>query len=217
MIDTANADLLLTTTRSVRKRLDLSRPVPIALIEECLSVALQAPTGGNVQRWRFVIVTDQVTKAAIADIYRKAWTAYLASSQIQYPPDDPRHDPHPRVVDSAQYLAEHLHEVPAYVIPCIEAKLDGLPLFAQATMLASVLPATWSLMLAARARGLGSTLTTLTTMHERQVSEILGIPASVTHCALVPLAYYQGESFRPAARLPIERVVYHDGWGRRNT
>ena len=160
-IDIANADRLLTTTRSVRRRLDLERPVPAELVEECLQVALQAPTGGNLQMWRFVVVTDVDKRRAIADVYRKAWDVYLqaAPTTYAYRDDDPRAAAHPRVVSSSQHLADHLHEAPVLLVPCVMGRIDDTPHFRTVTALASVLPAVWSFMLAARARGLGTCMT----------------------------------------------------------
>jgi nitroreductase len=212
-IDVTATDRLLTTTRSVRRRLDLSRPVPLALIEACLEVALQAPTGGNLQLWRWLVVTDADQRARIAAYYRQAWDAYSAAvADRRYRDDDPRGGQIGAVTGSAQYLADHVHEVPAFVIPCVHARPADGPFFATATLLASVLPATWSFMLAARARGLGTTLTTLTLMHERDVADILELPDGVTHCALVPVAYYTGDSFRAVQRLPLRQLTYLDRW-----
>ncbi len=213
MIDVANADLLLSTTRSVRRRLDLDRPVPISLLEECLSVALQAPTGGNIQNWRFILVTNADKREAIAALYRDAWERYLAGQAPTYQPDDPRHDAHPKVVASAQYLADHLHEVPVHLVPCVTPRVDRGPHFWTASILGSVYPAVWSFMLAARSRGLGTTLTTLTLMHEAEVARLLGIPDTAMQCGLVPVAYFTGDTFRPASRLPLDSVVSHNGWG----
>jgi nitroreductase len=215
-IDIANADKLLTTTRSVRRRLDFSRPVAPALIQECLDVALQAPTGGNLQMWRFVVVTDADKRRAIADIYRKAWEVYLqaAPTTYAYRDDDPRAAAHPRVVSSSQYLADHLEQAPVFLVPCVMGRVDGLPHFRVVTTLASVLPAVWSFMLAARARGLGTCMTTLTLMHEQEVAAVLGIPDNVSQCGLIPVAHYTGDTFRAVDRLPAERVVSWDTWGR---
>jgi len=215
MIDIANADELLTTTRSVRRRLDLDRPVPVELIQECLEVALQAPTGGNLQLWRFVVVTDAEKRAAIAEIYRRAWDTYIAAAattMYEFKPDDPRAAAHPRVQASSQYLADHLDRVPVFLIPCIAPRIDDQPPFRAVTMLASVLPAVWSFMLAARARGLGTCMTTLTLMHEREVADLLGIPEHVAQCGLIPVAYHTGDSFQAVDRLPLERVVSWDAW-----
>ena len=214
-IDIANADRLLTTTRSVRRRLDFSRPVPVELIEECLDVALQAPTGGNLQVWRFVVVTDADKRAAIGDIYRRAWDVYreAASTTYSYREGDPRAAAHPRVQASSQYLADHLEQAPVLLVPCVMGRVDDTPPFRTVTTLACVLPAVWSFMLAARARGLGTCMTTLTLMHEQEVAAILGIPDGVAQVGLIPLAYYTGDTFRAVERLPRERVVSWDSWG----
>lgn len=214
-IDIANADHLLTTTRSVRRRLDFDRPVPIDEIRACLAVALQAPTGGNLQMWRFVVVTDPDKRQAIAEVYRRAWDAYreAAPTTYAYRDDDPRAAAHPRVLSSSQYLADNLERAPAFLIPCVMARVDDAPHFRVVTTLASVLPAVWSFMLAARARGLGTCMTTLTLMHEREVAAILGIPDNVSQCGLVPVAYYTGETFQPVERLAMDRVVSWDSWG----
>jgi|tagenome__1003787_1003787.scaffolds.fasta_scaffold19903958_1 nitroreductase len=215
MIDEANADLLLTTTRSVRKRLDFSRPVPLSLIEECLTVALQAPTGGNRQRWKWVIVTDQDKRAALAELYRKGWAIYLPGAQERYDPSDARQVAHQSVQDSAAYLAEHFHEVPALVIPFFEGPLDSQPFGWVNMAFASTMPAVWSFMLAARVRGLGTTLTTLTGLFLDDVNKMLGVPEGYTHLATIPVAYYLGDSFKPGRRLPVEDVTFHNSWGER--
>jgi nitroreductase len=209
-----DADEVLMTTRAVRKRIDLERPVPMELLAECIEVALQAPSGGNRQGWHFVVVSDPEKKARIAEYYRQSWAAYRAAQRRDYAQEDPRQQRIGAVVDSAQYLADHFHEVPVHVIPCIEGRPETLPLAATAALFGSVLPATWSFMLAARARGLGSSLTTLHLVHEREVAEILGIPEHVSQCALVPVGYLLGDTLRPAKRLPVAQVASLDGWGR---
>jgi nitroreductase len=211
-IDIATADLLLSTTRAVRKRLDLDRPVPKELVEECLSLALQAPSGGNAQSWRFIIVTDDEKRRALAEYYKDAWNQYLPSVSFDYEPDDPRAVALPDVVGSAQYLADNLQHVPVFVVPCISPRVDGAATFVAATLLGSIFPAVWSFMLAARARGLGTTLTTLSMMHDGEVSALLGIPESAFHCGIIPVAYYTGDSFRAARRLPIDSIVSYERW-----
>jgi nitroreductase len=215
-IDRAAADKLLTTTRSVRKRLDLSRPVPPELIEECIEIALQAPTGTNAQNWAFVVVTDPELKAFVADRYRDGGAQLTA---MGYPPPLPEGDPRaevlPRVLDSAMYLGEHLHEVPAMVIPCVQGRVEQFPMvMAQASTYGSILPAAWSFMLAARARGLGSVWTTVHLFHEQEVAQRLGIPEDWTQAALLPVAYYTGDDFRPATRLPGAELTHWDAWGK---
>ena len=209
-------DELLTTTRAVRKRLDLDRPVDRTLIEDCLRVALQAPTGGNRQRWHFVVVTDAAKRRAIAALYRRGWDAYLgsptAAPNLHF--EDPiREAVQRRVGDSAQYLAENLERVPVFLIPCLPGRTDGLPASAQAGAWGSILPAVWSFMLAARARGLGTAWTTLHLGHEREAAAILEIPYhEFTQAALVPVAHVRGTDFKPAHRVPLTDVVHWETW-----
>lgn len=209
-------DQLLTTTRSVRKRLDFSRPVEPEVIRECLEIALQAPSGSNRQTWHFVVVTDADKRMAIADLYRKGFYAYRnsgVSNPAQYAHNPERVRIQERIVNSADYLAEHMHEVPVHLIPCIAGRLDGLPSIMQAGVWGSILPATWSFMLAARARGLGSAWTTLHLPYEKEAAEVLGIPYDeITQAALIPVAYTLGTDFKPAAREPLDTVVHWNGW-----
>jgi nitroreductase len=208
-------DDLLTTTRSVRKRLDLTRPVPLELVRECLEIALQAPSGSNRQGWHWIVVTDAEHRAKIGEYYRRAWDAYAGSgsSAGELFVDDPeRAEVQRRVGESAAYLAEHLHEVPVLVIPCIETDSAKLEAENQAGLWGSILPAAWSYMLAARTRGLGSAWTSLHLRYEREVAELLGIPDTVRQAALLPTAYVTGETFRPAPRQPLRRVLHVDGW-----
>jgi nitroreductase len=208
--DLEQTDRLLTTTRAVRKRLDLHRPVEPAVLLECLQVASQAPSGGNGQRWRWMLVRDPEKKQAVADLYAKSFAPYIAPRREQIKPDDTASQ---RMVDSAQYLADHMGEVPVLAIPCI---LDRVAPDATAEQLASfyggVFPAVWSFQLALRSRGLGSALTTLHLEYEREVGDILGIPETVSQVALLPVAYYTGEGFRAAPRRPVGEVTYWDEW-----
>lgn len=212
-LDLAAADRLLTTTRSVRKRLDYSRPVPAALVQECLDIAIQAPTGSNQQGWSFVVVTDADKRKALADLYRKGFELYAQMPQPEREAADLRVEQMPRVIDSAVYLAQTMEQAPVFVIPCIEGRFENQPQFAQASMYGSILPAVWSFMLAARARGLGSAWTTIHLMYEAEAAGILGIPAEVTQAALLPVAYYKGEDFKPARRIPAREITYWDSWG----
>jgi nitroreductase len=214
-IDRAAADKLLTTTRSVRKRLDLERPVPPELIAECIEIAMQAPTGTNAQNWSFVVVTDPDKRRAIADCYRRGGEKM---SGMGYPPPLPEGDPRehvmPRVMESAMYLGEVLDRVPVHVIPCIQGRVENVPMvLAQASTYGGILPAAWSFMLAARARGLGTAWTTIHLFFESEVAELLGIPADWTQTALFPVAYYTGDDFRPAHRLPAASMTHWDSWG----
>ncbi|GAA3385292.1 nitroreductase family protein [Cryptosporangium minutisporangium] len=206
-------DELLTTTRSVRKRLDLTRPVPMELVRECLEIALQAPSGSNRQDWHWVVVTEPGKRKAIADYYADSWERYIASGHsagVLYADDPDRAAVQRRIGDSGQYLADHMAEVPVLVLPCIRA--GSLGAGNQAGLWGSLLPAAWSYMLAARARGLGSAWTTLHLRHEEAISQLLGIPDGIAQGALIPTAYYTGETFKPAARQPLDEVLHVDGW-----
>ena len=209
-----NIDEVLRTTRAVRKRLDLERDVPTELLVECIELASQAPTKRNHQHWRFVVVRDAGLRAQVAKQYKEAWYQIDRSKHDAYGPNDPRSRTLPRVLESAKYLADHLHEVPVLVVPCIGGRtpVDAAPghLIAE---LASVLPAMWSFMLAARARGLGTVLTTTHLAREEEVARILEIPYhAVTQVGLVPVAYALGENFSAASRLPISSLVCWDAW-----
>jgi len=221
--DLASVDHVLTTTRSVRLRLDLERVVPPALIEEALAVALQAPTGANTQTWRFLVVTEAAQKQIIADCYRRGAEAYVegrtamtrtgVSMLREYDADDPRQQQRAGMVRSGGHLMEHLEQVPAMIIPCIESRFEQEDVFTQASMWGSILPATWSLMLALRARRVASAWTTLHLYHEREVGEALGIPADYTQAALLPIAWLKGGDLKPAGRLPVSQVSYWNTWG----
>jgi nitroreductase len=218
-------DEVLTTTRSVRRRLDLERPVDPALLRECLTIALQAPSGGNDQGWHFVVVTDGSRRAAVADAFRRGAIEYAGRPKPPRPePSRPEQDgkrrytdeeraARKRVMASAGYLFEHLHEVPVLVVPCIEGRVDDGPLVDAATAFGSILPAVWSFMLAARVRGLGTSWTTAHLTVEREVAELLDIPyASVTQVALIPVAHTVGDHFAPGPRRPLDEVVHWDRW-----
>jgi nitroreductase len=212
--DRATVDSLLTTTRAVRKRLDLDRPVEPEVIEECLRIAIQAPTGGNAQGWRFVVVTDAAKRKRIAELYRDTFTRYRAGREdAAAAAGRVITEQQQRVTDSSQYLADHLHEVPVYVIPCILGRLGPEATTAeQASFYGSILPAVWNLQLALRSRGLGSAWTTLHLPHEAEVAGLLGIPDTVTQVALIPVAYYTGDGFRQAGRRPAREITYWDTW-----
>jgi len=207
-------DELLTTTRSVRKRLDLQRPVEPELIERCIEIAIQAPTASNQQHWAFVVVTDPERKRRLAELYRKGAELYIQMPQPEYAPGDPRAAQRPRITESSLYLLEHMHEVPAMVLPCVRGRVDSMPAVAAASLYGSILPAAWSFMLAARARGLGCAWTTIHLFHEREAADILGIPEDYTQAVLLPVAYFKGETFKPAPRIPARTLTYWNEWGR---
>lgn len=207
-------DELLTTTRTVRKRLDLTRPVPLELVRECLELALQAPSGSNTQSWHWVVVTAPEKRAAIGEIYRQQVAGYAESRGFAgrlFADQPDRAQVQQRVGASAVWLGEHMGRVPVLVVPCIRT---GGPLGAgnQAGLWGSLLPAAWSYCLAARARGLGTAWTTLHLGREAEVAQILGIPDGVHQGVLIPTAYYTGTAFKPAARQPLDTVLHLDSW-----
>jgi nitroreductase len=205
--DITVTDELLSTTRAVRKRLDLDRPVPREVILDCLRLASQAPTASNDQNWRWMVVTDPAKRAAIAEIYANAGSAYLADAAKQAQGQTQR------VYQSAVYLTEILGRVPVHVIPCIERDFESASHPIAAAAYGSIMPAAWSFQLALRSRGLGSVWTTLHLFAEQQVADLLGIPDGIRQIALFPVAYTVGQSFKPADRPPIETITHWDSWG----
>jgi nitroreductase len=206
-MDLASVDELLTTTRSVRKRLDLTRPVGREVILECIQLAMQAPTASNAQDWRWLVITDADKRAAIADIYRSAGAEYLAYAAKE------TSDPQTQCVYASAFsLTDTLGQVPVHVIPCLDNRIDNSNTLLAASAWASIIPAGWSFLLALRSRGLGSVWTTMHLAKEREVAELLGIPATVTQAALFPVAYTIGTDFRPASRPSAETVTFWDSW-----
>ncbi len=205
-------DELLSTTRCVRKPLDLERPVEREVVVECLRLAQQAPTAGYAEDWHFVVVTDADKRAQLAELWRAGGRRYLGSDDpaallAAVPPD------RKRLVESVVHLYEHLHEVPVHVIPCIEGRTDGKSLLSQAGRWTTIAPATWSFMLAARSRGLGTCMTSFHLFHEREAAEVLGIPYDdVMQTALLPVAYTLGTDFKPARRKPLDTMAHWDAW-----
>ncbi|WP_235663920.1 nitroreductase family protein [Mycolicibacter terrae] len=201
----------------MRKRLDLTKPVPIALIRECLEIAVQAPTSSNLQNWGFVVVTDAAQRRAIADVYRRTWDWIVASPFAvadRFRNDPARNRQQRKVSDSAQYLADHFGDVPVLVVPCVEViDGDGTLTAENANQYwASIMPAAWNYMLAARSRGLGTTWTGVTVMAEEEMRNILRLPDNVYHATTIPTAYYTGTTFRRAERIPLDDVVHLERW-----
>ena len=210
-------DELLTTTRAVRKRLEFERDVPNEVIEDCVRIAMQSPSGSNNMTMRFVVVKDPAKRAAIGEVYKQGWDMYIQSPfsvsgiKKETAAEQAQQD---RVTDSATYLGHHMGEAPALVIACTESgRSDGQPAMASASMMGNCLPAMWSFMLAARARGLGTAWTTIHLLREREMAELLGIPYE-THvqAGLFPIAYTIGTQFRRAARQPVSEVLSYNGW-----
>lgn len=217
MID-LSVEQLLTMTRSVRRRLDLQRPVELEVINKCLEMAIQAPTGSNTQNWHFVVVTDPQQRFAMAELYRKGFQTYrdklLAGTiTVSHNSITPDREMMRRVRTSSQHLLDHLHEVPVLLIPCITDRVDYASVVEQAGTWGSIIPATWSFMLGARAHGLGTCWTTWHLYHEREAASVLGIPyEKVMQIALIPVAYTIGTTFHAAARHPLDTLVHYEHW-----
>jgi nitroreductase len=214
------ADDVLATTRAVRKRLDLSRPVEREVLVECLELAIQAPTGSNQQGWEWVFVTDPELRQRVAEVYREKFGINAAANRARdpvavYGAQDVRAEGFPKLLGSVGYLAEIMGDVPVLLVPCVKGRVETSSVNVSAGKWGSILPAVWSFMLALRERGLGSAWTTahLKEDGEQRVAEILGIPAeSYTQAGLFPIAYTIGTDFRPAKRLPAESVMHFDHW-----
>ena len=210
--DVKHTDTLLTTTRAVRKRLDLSRVVEEQQIKKCLEISQQAPTGSNRQGWQWVIIIDKGKRRIIANYYRQSAGNYLeeGKNSAREKSDDQGF----KVFESAQYLADNMEDVPLLVIPCIDT--SHMPLNAPAhkwlSLGGSIFPAIWSFQLALRARGLGSCITTLHLVYEREISKIIGIPETFAQVALLPVAYTKGTDFKPAKRPPVSEIIHWNSW-----
>ncbi len=198
-------DHILTTTRSVRKRLDLERPVEPEVIQQCLEIASQAPTGSNIPQNFFVVVTDSHCRQRLADIYRKAFDEMFQNENLE--------DYRKRDVDSWMYLYNHLHEVPIHIVPCAQGRPERRTPERLTALYGNVLPAAWSLMLALRARGLGAAWTSVHVAYEEESRTLLGIPDTVTQAGLLPVAYFTGTDFKPAKRAPAYERTYWNKWG----
>jgi nitroreductase len=214
------ADQVVTTTRAIGKRFDLERPVEWEIIEECVRIAQQAPAGSGIERTRvFVVVTDADRREKLAELYQRAWTEREAGT-MRAGSGTPLRDRYPeyaatvaRVEDSAGYLAQHLHEVPVLIVPCVTPKPERRPVPFESAVWVNTIGATWSFMLAARERGLGTRFTTLHLQYEEEAARLLGIPyETVRQVALVPVAYTTGTEFKPARRAPLEQVLHWERW-----
>ena len=206
-------DELLSTTRTVRKRLDFERPVDRATLEECLALALQAPTASNRQEWHWVFVTDPAVKAGLAELYRSTEGEYQRLPYGDRADGDVRTEHAAAVGASSDYLRDHLEQAPVLLVPCHLGRVDAAPIATQAALWGSLLPAVWNLFLALRTRGLGAAWTTVHLRHEREAAELLGIPYDdYTQGGLFPIAHTKGTSFRPAARRPLTEVVHWERW-----
>lgn len=210
-------DELLSTTRAVRKRLDFSRPVPDDLLRECVGLAMQSPSGSNNMTMQFVVVRDEAKRRAIGDIYRQCYSMYQNMPGIYIGSidkgDEVANAQQQRSASSADFLGEHMGDAPALVIACTSGRTDGMPAMVTSSMMGNVLPAMWSFMLAARARGLGTCWTTVHLFMEQQAAEVLGIPfESVQQVCLTPVAFTTGTDFKPAARPAADSIIHWDTW-----
>ena len=207
--DVAVFDHLLSTTRAVRRRLDLSRPVEPEVIRECVRLSQQTPSGQDAQGWRWLVVMDRDKRAALGEIYGRA-LPMLRELEQSYK-SDPKTQ---RMYQAVVWLAEQMAEVPCLVIPCVlgrpPEKFSGT---LYGSIYGSVIPAVWSFQLALRSRGLGSVLTTLHLFQEKEAAELLGIPEDVSQVALLPVAYTVGTKFKRAARPAPEAITSWDAWG----
>ena len=207
--DLQTTDRLLSTTRAVRRRLDLGRPVEPQVIHDCIALSQQSPTASNSQHWRWLVIDDPGLRGQLADIYGRALPAIQAQRDSTPSEDRQTH----RVYDSAAWLAEHLAEVPLHVIPCVLGRPpEKFVPVACSSIYGSIVQAVWSFQLALRSRGLGSTYTTVHLIHEREVAELLGIPEDVLQIALLPVAYTQGGDFKPASRPSPESITCWNHW-----
>ena len=208
--DLQETDRLLSTTRAVRRRLDLERPVEREVILDCIRLSQQAPTASNTQKWCWMVVMDPEKRKAIGEIYGRG-KQFIEQAKAQVDPDDAQTH---RVYDSAAWLLDHIGEAPALVIPCVEGRVpDGAPSGMAAAVYGSIYPAMWSFQLALRSRGLGSTLTTIHLFFEKEVADLLDMPEDVMQVALLPVAYTKGTDFKIAKRPPPDEITHFDTWG----
>jgi len=205
--DLEQTDQLLSTTRAVRRRLDLDRNVPDDLLLRCIELAEQAPTGGDITSRRWLVVRDPEIKKKLADLYREA-----GGNRIVERAERHRGTGHPKqgVLDSAAHLAENLERVPVLVLATVWGVHDGS---GRPGLFDSVIQAAWSFCLALRSRGLGSAWTTLHLGKAKECAEVLGIPDDVTQVVLLPVAWTIGTEFKPASRRPASEIVWFDRWG----
>jgi nitroreductase len=201
-IDLDSVDRVLETTRSVRRRIDFDRAIEPEVIERCIEIATQAPTGIDAENWRFLVVTSPEKKLELAGLYRRAYSTLVEARGIPLKP-------------TQQALIDRLHEMPAMILVCAEGSEIGSTTSMQVGFLGSILPAAWSLMLALRARGLGSTWTSLLVFHAEEVARILDIPTGITQTVMLPVGYMRGAVLKPAKRKPPREVTYWDRWGDR--
>jgi nitroreductase len=196
---------IVQTTRSMRRL--KPDPVPSVLVRHILEAGISAPSGGNMQRWRFLVIRDPEIKKTVGAYYKRAWDEVVSPRyRAGAPAPGTNRERFTRMLDAAQYLADHIHEAPVWVVPCMEGANPSR------TGGSSIYPAVQNMLLAARALGLGATLTTLYLNFEKEVEAALGLPADVHSYALIPIGYPMGR-FGPVRRVPLVDVTYGDRWG----
>ncbi|MFN8559581.1 MAG: nitroreductase family protein [Dehalococcoidia bacterium] len=211
---------MLTTTRTVRRRLDFSRPVSLDTIAECIELAVQAPSAKNHQGWSWIVVSDPEIRRQMGDIYRAAYWSYrviAAQNRAVYADDDLRGVQRQDVVSTSDYLAGCIEQAPVLVLICVEGRPEGMNNSDLAALYGTVMPAAWSFMLALRSRNLATAWTTIHIREEEKMAALLGLPPNTTQGVLLPVAHFTGEDFRPGRRRPMEEVVHWNGWGGRRS
>jgi nitroreductase len=203
-------DQLLTTTRTVRKRLDLQRPVERAVVEECLRIAFQAPNGQNRQDYGWVVVDDPDLKKRMGELYRLGMQDHQQRDTAGEPG---QFRSRPQITASVQYLKERMEQVPMLLVPTVGRRYGNATTFQQASMWGSILPGVWNFMLALRARGLGSAWTTIHLYREQEMADLLGIPyPDQRQAGMFPIAYTLGTDFKPADRSDSETRIFWNRW-----
>jgi nitroreductase len=196
---------IMATTRSMRRL--KPDPVPVALIRKILEAGVLAPSGGNMQRWRFIVVRDPKVKQTVGAYYKRAWDEVVSPRyRTGEPAPGTSRETFARMLNAAQYLADHIHEAPVWIVPCLEGATPTR------TTGSSIYPAVQNMLLAARALGLGATLTTLYLNFEKEVEAALSLPSDMHTYAILPIGYPMGR-FGPVRRVSLGEVVYEDRWG----
>jgi nitroreductase len=204
-----NADLfeMMHTMRAMRRL--KPDPVPDQLIRKILEAGVSAPNGGNTQKWRFLVVKDRKIKQAVQVHYKRAFDEVIEPQyKTSAPPPGVSHDAYMRQLAAVAYLTDHFHEAPVWIVACLD---EGTRTPTRGSG-ASIYPAVQNMLLAARALGLGATLTTRHLLHEKESEAALGLPPGVHSYAILPIGYPMGK-FGPVGRGPLAEIVYQDRWG----
>lgn len=220
----SDVDEVLSTTRTVRFRLDFERPVEDEILEECLSLAQQATMGSNQEEWRVNFVRDPSLKLALAELYRDTYEVWVAKPLREDPAARKRLSPserddeaavrrQARVMEGVKYLADNLERVPVLSLFSTETPPPPTPVGKLASgFYGGIFPMIWSFQLAARSRGLGTVMATGAVHHAKEMADLLDLPSSFTVVCLVPVSYSRGIEFRRAARRPLQEIYRYDRW-----